>query len=197
MPPKGRLEDCIELALRFLSSPWSIYKNGDYVMRQTVLRLAFLEPLRYGQNGVYGTPEFSFPFKALAGFSGQESEMVLRERIELSTSPLPRECSATELPQPFVLPLRGPGRAPAGRRIPRGTAVARPRWPWPPVRGRADTRKVRGAQEAPARFSAAAATPCPGRLAGFDWTRAAMRGKETHGRKDRDHRLRQAGAEPR
>ena len=26
--------------------------------------------------------------------------MVLRERIELSTSPLPRECSATELPQP-------------------------------------------------------------------------------------------------
>ena len=26
--------------------------------------------------------------------------MVLRERIELSTSPLPRECSTTELPQP-------------------------------------------------------------------------------------------------
>lgn len=25
--------------------------------------------------------------------------MVLRERIELSTSPLPRECSTTELPQ--------------------------------------------------------------------------------------------------
>jgi hypothetical protein len=25
---------------------------------------------------------------------------VLRERIELSTSPLPRECSTTELPQP-------------------------------------------------------------------------------------------------
>jgi hypothetical protein len=27
-------------------------------------------------------------------------ELVLRERIELSTSPLPRECSTTELPQP-------------------------------------------------------------------------------------------------
>ena len=26
-------------------------------------------------------------------------KMVLRERIELSTSPLPRECSTTELPQ--------------------------------------------------------------------------------------------------
>lgn len=33
--------------------------------------------------------------------------MVLRERIELSTSPLPRECSTTELPQHlsvFALP---------------------------------------------------------------------------------------------
>jgi site-specific DNA recombinase len=102
VPPKGRLEDCIELAMRFLSSPWSIYKNGDYVMRQTVLRLAFAEPLRYGKNGVYGTPEFSFPFKMLAGISGQKGEMVLRERIELSTSPLPRECSTTELPQPIA-----------------------------------------------------------------------------------------------
>jgi hypothetical protein len=34
--------------------------------------------------------------------------MVLRERIELSTSPLPRECSTTELPQPMagLLPYR-------------------------------------------------------------------------------------------
>lgn len=30
----------------------------------------------------------------------QQHRMVLRERIELSTSPLPRECSTTELPQP-------------------------------------------------------------------------------------------------
>ncbi len=27
--------------------------------------------------------------------------LVLRERIELSTSPLPMECSTTELPQPI------------------------------------------------------------------------------------------------
>ncbi|WP_245728562.1 recombinase family protein [Paracoccus alkenifer] len=33
VPPKGRLEDCIELALRFLSSPWNIYEKGDYLMR--------------------------------------------------------------------------------------------------------------------------------------------------------------------
>jgi site-specific DNA recombinase len=77
IPPKGRLEDCIELALGFLSSPWNIYKNGGFVMRQTVLRLAFAEPLKYSQNGVYGTPELSFPFKFLGGFLGQKSEMVL------------------------------------------------------------------------------------------------------------------------
>ena len=30
---------------------------------------------------------------------GKAGKLVLRERIELSTSPLPRECSTTELPQ--------------------------------------------------------------------------------------------------
>ena len=99
VPPSGRLEECMELALKFLSSPWDIYKNGDYVLRQTVLRLAFVKPVRYNVNGVYGTPELSLPFKALAGFSGGKSEMVLLDRIELSASPLPRECSTTELQQ--------------------------------------------------------------------------------------------------
>ena len=61
VPPKGRLEDCIELSLKFLSSPWNIWKNGDLAMRQTVLRLAFAEPLRYRQNGVYETQKFPFP----------------------------------------------------------------------------------------------------------------------------------------
>lgn len=99
VPDKGRLEDCIELSLRFLASPWNIYKNGDFAMRQTVLRLAFAEPLRYAPNGMYRTPEFSFPFRYLGGFLEQKSEMVLPERFELSTSPLPRECSTPELRQ--------------------------------------------------------------------------------------------------
>lgn len=77
IPTKGRLEECMELALKFLSSPWNIYNNGDHAMRQTVLRLAFSEPLRYGQNGVYGTPKLSFPFRYLGDISCQKSEMVL------------------------------------------------------------------------------------------------------------------------
>ncbi len=66
VPPKGRLEDCIELALNFLANPWNIYKNGKFKLRQTVLRLIFSEPLEYGHNGVCGTPVLSFPFKYLA-----------------------------------------------------------------------------------------------------------------------------------
>ena len=74
VPPKGRLDDCIELSLKFLSSPWNIWKNGDFAMRQAVLRLAFAEPLRYSQNGVYETPKFSFPFKCLGEFSGSKAK---------------------------------------------------------------------------------------------------------------------------
>ena len=65
VPEKGRLEDCMELAMRFLSSSWNIYKNGDYALRQTVLRLAFAKPLRYSLNGVHGTPEFFLPIQIL------------------------------------------------------------------------------------------------------------------------------------
>jgi site-specific DNA recombinase len=58
MPPKGRLEDCIELALGFLSNPWNIYKNGDFVMLQTVLRLAFAEPLNTAKMGCMELPNY-------------------------------------------------------------------------------------------------------------------------------------------
>ncbi|EIE50556.1 resolvase-like protein [Citreicella sp. 357] len=70
VPPKGRLEDCIELSLKFLSSPWNIWKNGDFAVRQTVLRLAFAEPLRCSQNGVYETQNLSFPFRIYLSLSG-------------------------------------------------------------------------------------------------------------------------------
>jgi site-specific DNA recombinase len=110
--PQERFEDCMELAIGFVSNPWNSYQNGGFPQRLPVLKLAFAEPLRYGLNGAYGTPKFSFPFRCLSEKSGEEIEMVLRERIELSTSPLPRECSTTELPQPSALPVScsGPAR---------------------------------------------------------------------------------------
>lgn len=77
LPKKGKLEECIELSLKFLSSPWNIYENGSYAMRQIVLRLAFIEPLPYCRIEGYGTPNISFPFKVLGEISDQNEEMVL------------------------------------------------------------------------------------------------------------------------
>ena len=68
VPSKGRLEDCMELTLRFLSSPWNIYKNGPHAVQQTVFRLAFAEPPRYCRNLGYGTPRTTFPFAVFEGF---------------------------------------------------------------------------------------------------------------------------------
>ena len=99
LPSTARFEECMELSMRFLSKPWEIYKNGSYAVRQTVLRLVFSEPLTFTPEGVYGTPKTTLPFKVLGAFSAKKCEMVLQGRIELPTSPLPRECSTTELLQ--------------------------------------------------------------------------------------------------
>ena len=97
LPSVGKFEECIELSLRFLSRPWDIYKNGSYAVRQTVLRLAFSDPLTFTPEGVYGTPKTTLPFKVLGHFDNQKCEMVPQGRIELPTSPLPRVRSTTEL----------------------------------------------------------------------------------------------------
>ena len=103
---RGKRE-CMELSLQFLANPWIIYRNGSHAVRQTVLRLAFAEPLTYCPKEAYGTPKISFPFKVLGEIAGENGEMVLLERIELSTSPLPRECSTSELQQRRALGQRG------------------------------------------------------------------------------------------
>jgi site-specific DNA recombinase len=73
--PKGTLEESFELAMGFLSSPWNIWKNADLVLKRTVLRLAFSEPLPYCRNQGLRTPAFSFPFKVLEGIYSQNCEM--------------------------------------------------------------------------------------------------------------------------
>jgi site-specific DNA recombinase len=86
LPPKGKLEESIEHALAFLSSPWNIWKNGSLAMRQSVLRLAFVEPLRYSGASGYRTPEFAFPFRVLAGISTSKCRLVEPGGIEPPTS---------------------------------------------------------------------------------------------------------------
>lgn len=77
LPPPGKLEEFIELALGFLGNPCKIWENGSAQMRRAVLRLAFPEPLRYSLETGYRTPETAYPFKVLAGIFDKNRDMVL------------------------------------------------------------------------------------------------------------------------
>ncbi|MEJ6404950.1 recombinase zinc beta ribbon domain-containing protein [Yoonia sp. 2307UL14-13] len=76
MGPKGHQSEFIEPALEFLSSPWNIYQKGSFALRQTVLRLAFAEPIRYHRKTGYRTAKISFPFKVLDEYFSENCEMV-------------------------------------------------------------------------------------------------------------------------
>ena len=76
VPPQGRLEEFIEHALLYLSSPWNLYEKGSFALKRAVLKLAFSEPLRYSRNEGYRTAKTTFPFKVLAEFQTQKCGMV-------------------------------------------------------------------------------------------------------------------------
>lgn len=97
--PRGTFDELFELAIGFLSNPYKIWGSGRLDLQRTVLKLVFSEHLAYDRKQGFRTPKTTLPFKVLGGFSGSESEMVLPQRFELWTSPLPRECSTPELRQ--------------------------------------------------------------------------------------------------
>lgn len=86
--PRGHQSEFIEPALKFLASPWNIYKNGSLALKQTVLRLVLAEPLHYCRQNGYRTAKITFPFKVLADFSKQKCEMVGQAGLEPATNPL-------------------------------------------------------------------------------------------------------------
>jgi len=88
VPSKRRLEEFIEPAFTFLANPWNLYEKGSLTLKRTVLRLAFVEPLRYSPESGYRTAEFAFPFKVLAEISTSKSEMVGPEGLEPPTKRL-------------------------------------------------------------------------------------------------------------
>jgi hypothetical protein len=92
------LTEFIELSLDFLAKPWNIYENGSLLLKQTVLRLAFTEPLRYSRESGYRTIETAFPFKVLAGFNSQNSEMVRAVGLEPTRAYAPQILSLVCLP---------------------------------------------------------------------------------------------------
>ncbi len=106
MRPATSKRDVLELSMKFLSNPYKLWDSGDVILQKIVLRLAFSERLEYKRNEGYRTPKTTLSFKVLASFFTEREGMVLQERIELSTSPLPRECSTTELLQRTVVWIR-------------------------------------------------------------------------------------------
>ena len=80
--PLRTLEESFELAFRFLSSPWDIWRNCDLTWKKTVLRLAFSEPVAYSRNQGLRTPKIAMPFKALAGISLEKCEMARPKGFE-------------------------------------------------------------------------------------------------------------------
>ncbi len=82
LPAPGHFEDFIEHSLRFLATPWEIYKNGDLPLKQLVLRLAFSERLRYSRKSGYRTPKVSLPFKLLADAQEDKSHLVRVKGLE-------------------------------------------------------------------------------------------------------------------
>lgn len=116
--PRKTLEESFEHALRFLSSPWSIWKNADLTLKKTVLRLAFSEPLPYCRNQGLRTPNLSFPFKALGEFCGEKCEMARSGRFELPTPRFVVWCSI-QLSYERALPVGislGENASPTSRR---------------------------------------------------------------------------------
>jgi len=69
-PNPGRLEELLELSLRFIASPWKLWETGDITIRRTVIKLAFAGRLNYCRNEGARTPNLALPFKALGVLSG-------------------------------------------------------------------------------------------------------------------------------
>ncbi len=105
--PQYTFEQMFELSMLFLTNPWKIWCSGDFKLRRILLRLAFLERPRYYRKDGSLNVKKSLPFNLLGSKSMFDCKMVLPERFELSTSPLPRECSTPELRQRVRVNLDG------------------------------------------------------------------------------------------
>ena len=96
-PPQGRLEEVLELSLKFPSSPWKLWESGNITSRRLLLRLAFTSPFAYHRNEGARTPEMSLRFKALdmvlqGNFKGGAQK---RTRTSTSIRTLAPEASAS------------------------------------------------------------------------------------------------------
>ena len=64
--PAHSFEEMFELSMKFLSSPYDIWEKGDLMVKKTVLRLVFSNPLMVSRKKGVQTGETTYPFNALA-----------------------------------------------------------------------------------------------------------------------------------
>lgn len=74
--PRQSFEESFRTAFAFLANPWKLWASERLEDRVTTLRMVFSEPLAYCRKEGLRTAKTTFPFKALADFSGPKSRMV-------------------------------------------------------------------------------------------------------------------------
>lgn len=78
---QGSFDQTLELALRFLASPYDIWRNGNLEVRKMVLRLTFAEHLAWCPVQGFRTPQATVPFRILA-MNNQKNGMADRAGFE-------------------------------------------------------------------------------------------------------------------
>ena len=63
--PRKTFEEVYRTACSFLSSPWNLWKNGDFEERRMLLRLVFPGKIHYARNEGYRTTGIAAPFRLL------------------------------------------------------------------------------------------------------------------------------------
>ena len=81
--PKTSFEETLRTALIFLAHPWIIWRSKRFEDKQTVLKLAFADRLRYSRETGLRAANLSFPFKVISALAGGDLEMA---RLEGETS---------------------------------------------------------------------------------------------------------------
>ena len=72
-------------AFDFLANPWKLWASERLEDKRAVLKLVFADRLHYDRETGYRTAKTTLPFKALADFSNNESEMVPPHGLEPRT----------------------------------------------------------------------------------------------------------------
>ena len=84
--PERSFDEMFELAMRFLASPYKVWKNANCSLKRTVLRMVFARPIGFARKEGVRTPETTLPFKALGFLRGADLKMVHPTGFEPVTS---------------------------------------------------------------------------------------------------------------